>query len=331
MPTKILLFSRDRAMQLDALLRSFFLRCQDCQQGQVYALYRASTAQHARQYHILKEAYPEVNFIEQTHFRCDVLRILNPFPLGSLSRRFYDILNQLIAAIIVLEGVPVRLVRSVLLRMRTEILGSLLPEFPDDRQILFLVDDNIFTADFSLTNGVQALQEHPDALGFSLRLGANMRHCYSLDQPQSLPEFIVLQNEILKFDWTTAELDFAYPLEVSSSIYRVKDILPILATRPFGNPNELEYILAVSAVNFVEQKPLLLCPEVSYTFCNPLNLVQNFAPNRAGDQIEYSSERLADLFDQGYRVNIAAYHGFVSQSCHQEAPLEFYQLGGGAQ
>jgi len=318
-------------MQLDAVPRSFFLRCQDCQQGRVYALYRASTAQHAQQYHILKETYPEVNFIEQTNFRRDVLRILDPFPLGSWSRRFYNILNQLIAAIIVLESVPVRLVRSVMLRLRVKILGSLLPESPDDHQIFFLVDDNIFTADFSLTKSVQALQENPAALGFSLRLGANIRYCYSLDQPQSLPEFVVLLNEILKFDWTTAELDFAYPLEVSSTIYRVKDILPILGMQPFRNPNELEYSMVVSAVKFVEQKPSLLCPKKSYTFCNPLNLVQNFAPNRAGDQIKYSSERLADLFDQGYRVNVATYHGFVPQSCHQEVPLKFYQLGGGAQ
>ena len=38
----------------------------------------------------------------------------------------------------------------------------------------------------------------------------------------------MLSQNILKYDWTSAELDFAYPLEVSSSLYLLDVIAPIL-------------------------------------------------------------------------------------------------------
>lgn len=323
MITNIITFSRDRALQLDAVLRSFFLHCRDGQQAQVVVLYRATTAQHARQYRALDEAYPQVRFYQQRHFRRDVLRLIAPYPPGSPAAWGYRLLNALVAGVIACEQIPLRLVQALAYRLRTRLLARLFPAPPAGSCLLFLVDDNLFVQDFSITTMLNALQANPDALGFSLRLGENITYCYAVNQPQALPEFTSLGDGILKFDWTTSELDFAYPLEVSSSVYRLKDILPVIVRQPFANPNELEYQLAVSAGQFSHRMPFLLCPEKSLTFCNPLNLVQNFVPNRASKNIEYTSDRLADVFDQGYRVDITAYDGFIPNSCHQEVPLEF--------
>jgi len=326
MMIKTLIFSRDRALQLDAVLRSFFLHCQDSEKTQVYVLYYATTSVHAQQYKTLKAEYPQVNFVQQRDFRSDVLRLLNPYSIGSSAQRFFTVLNQILSFVIMLERLRVRLLRSILLRLRVNILGRLIPS-PEEGYTLLLVDDNLFVKGFSLGDSMVALQTNPEALGFSLRLGRNTVYCYSMDQPQTLPEFNVIEQSILKFDWTTSELDFAYPLEVSSSIYRSKEIFPLIARQTFNNPNELEYQLAVSAELFKQKNPYLLCPESSYTFCNPLNIVQNFAPNRASDKIAYSSEHLADIFDQGLRINVYAYEGFVPQSCHQEVFLKFFQPG----
>ena len=314
-------------MQLDAVLRSFFLHCQDCEQDQVYILYRASAGQHARQYLALQKAYPKVKFVPQDDFRRDVLQIINPYARGSFDERRYLALNGTISSLLPLELFPSRILQSILYRLRSKILGNLFPALPQESHILFLVDDNIVVSDFSLRESLQLLRDHPNALGFSLRLGKNTTYCYAMDQAQRLPEYTPLEGGTLKFDWTTSELDFAYPLEVSSSVYRLKDILPLIVRQPFSNPNELEYQLAVSAGQFSQQMPFLLCPEKSLTFCNPLNLVQNFSPNRASDAMEYSSARLADLFDQGYRIRVEAYDGFIPQSCHQEVVLEFSRLG----
>jgi len=104
----------------------------------------------------------------------------------------------------------------------------------------------------------------------------------------------------------------------------------VIAIQPYSNPNELEYQLAVSANRFSRKMPYLLCPTQSYTFCNPVNIVQKFALNRAGSNAEYTNENLATLFDQGYRVNVSAYSGFVPEGCHQEVPLEFFRPETGA-
>ncbi|MEW6405540.1 MAG: hypothetical protein AB1649_27420, partial [Chloroflexota bacterium] len=274
----------------------------------------------------LKAAYPEVDFIAQKDFRRDVLRIANPYSHAGFVEKIFNILNTLISLLIFSERLNLRVWQSILMRLRVYVLGELLPALPDESYILFLVDDNIFVRDFSLKDVVPLLRAQQDALGFSLRLGSNITHCYTSDQPQPLPRFVPVETGILKFDWTTSELDFGYPLEVSSSAYRAKDMFPIIAKQPFRNPNELEFQLAVSAKAFSRKMPFLLCPERSYTFCNPLNVVQNVTPNKAGASLEYSSQRLADLFDQGYRIKVEAYHGFIPQSCHQEVPLEFYRL-----
>lgn len=320
-----ILFSRDRAMQLNAVLRSFFLHCRDDEPPHVAVLYRVSDEKNARQYQALKNEYSRVTFVEQQNFRKDVLKLLNPYAEGSMAEFISVIVGTLISLNLRLERLPLRYLPGLLARLRTGILQKLFPTAPDDQHLLFLVDDNLFVRDFSIQTMTNALQAHPDALGFSLRLGKNTTYCYAVDQPQALPEFTILDSACLKFNWSLAELDFAYPLEVSSSIYRGSDLFPLIAVRAFSNPNELEYQIAVSAKQFTNTRPFLLCAEQSCTFCNPLNLVQNFAPNRASGKVEYTSERLADLFEQGYRIDVAAYTGFVPRSCHQEATLEFFQ------
>ena len=115
--------------------------------------------------------------------------------------------------------------------------------------------------------------------------------------------------------------DFAYPLELSSSVYRVSELLPQILSLSFNNPNTLESNMAQQARALRDRFPYLLCYERSVTFCNPLNMVQTVYPNRVRQGSEYSTERLAQLFEEGYRVNVESYKGFVSNACHQEVDL----------
>lgn len=189
--------------------------------------------------------------------------------------------------------------------------------------LLFLVDDNIFVRDFSLAELRTGLQNQRRALGASLRLGRNTTYCYSLDRQQPAPAFETA-GPLLRYAWPQTACDFGYPLEVSSSFYRTADILPVLKTIDFKNPNSLEGNLAPNAGLFERSLPHLLCFESSITFCNPANKVQNVAPdNRAGAESFYSSENLADLFDRNLRIATGCYSGFVPNACHQEVPLYF--------
>lgn len=267
-------FSKDRPLQLDAALRSFFLHCQDADTLKLNVLYTISDMVQQELYAGLISEYTSVTFIKEQDFRKDLLSLLSG------------------------------------------------PDY-----ILFLVDDNIFVRDFSIADVIKSLSDHPDALGFSLRLGSNTTYCYSRNKNQKLPEFQIIKNNILKYNWTSEEYDFGYPLEVSSSVYRASEIVPFINGLPFYNPNSLEGLMSVNRAMFKDNRPFLLCFNLSATFCAPLNKVQDTcAGNRASDKPEYSTVNLTKNFSEGYRIDVSAYNNFLPNACHQEVVLKLVQL-----
>lgn len=265
-----LIFSKDRAMQLDAALQSFLLHCKDSQAIDLKVIYKASSTSHERSYQQLMGDYGSVEFVKETNFKSDILMSLKPY-----------------------------------------------------QYILFAVDDNIFIRDFSVVDIVKSLENNDDALGFSLRLGKNTAYCYPLDTVQKVPNYISIDSRTIKYNWTQAEYDFGYPLELSSSIYRVKDILPILVQLDFSNPNALEGGINANKHLLDGQRNYLLCCELSAAFCNPINITQNVSNNRAGTNTSYSIESLAKMFEEGYRIDVESYSEFIPSACHQELDLRF--------
>ncbi len=195
--------------------------------------------------------------------------------------------------------------------------------------ILFLVDDNLFVRDFCLADVVRVLRYNHDAIGFSLRLGRNTDYCYMLSSQQALPKLRQAGSGILKYYWPGRQYDFGYPLEVSSSVYRVRDILEMLVQLEFSNPNTLEGQMAANSQLYSQARSSILCYECSVTFCNPVNVVQHvYDQNRAGANPNYTSERLAQLYRQGLAIDVTRYDGFVSNGVHQEVQLYFGKKGG---
>ena len=303
-------------MQVDAVLRSFFLHCQDTSETvYVNVLYKATSLRHASQYEQLTRDYPNVNFVRETNFRTDLIGMLNPYAANSNAYRLVSIL-----------GTPAffrtgRRRRQFVDMLRYKFIYALLPRVISPQGILFLVDDNLFVRDFAIQTALCTLEEHTDVLGFSLRLGRNTTYSYTVDKRQRLPFFSVPARNLLKFQWPETSYDFGYPLEVSSSVYLNTVIVPFLASLHFRNPNELESAMAINAGIFRKSHPSLVCFEQSVTFCNPVNLVQSFHPNRVAEQYKYSVNDLLERFECGERIDIQAYSGFVPNACHQEVPL----------
>ncbi|MBN1818549.1 MAG: glycosyltransferase [Sedimentisphaerales bacterium] len=263
-----LIFSKDRAMQLQAAIESFLLYCRDADSLSLFVLYKVSGPLHRRQYDRLRQKYDKIIFMEETDFRSQVLQVVQQAD-----------------------------------------------------HILFLVDDNLFVRPFCLQEILQALAGCPNAIGFSLRLGTNIRHNYMQNQPTVPPAFMRAKDRILSFDWTNGQHDFGYPLELSSSVYRCSDLLGLLQQLPFENPNLLEGRLAANTPLFRRARPILLCFDQSVAFCNPINMVQSVCGNRCGQDRQYDAEQLAVLFEKGQAIDIARYKDFTPQSCHQEVPL----------
>lgn len=297
-------FSRDRALQLDATLRSFFRHCADPEEIALFVLFRATDARHERQYRELMMEYAgRVQFVPETQFRQDLLQLLT------------------FASNDVQPGLFLRLASGLTPIFKP--LASMFSPASGHCHVLFTVDDNLFIQHFSLRGMKEALNAYPHALGFSLRLGSNITYLYTKDKQQRLPEFEYVTDRILRFDWTISEDDFGYPLEVSSSVYRLKQILPLLLRIRFRRPNSLEAQMSTQVDRFRSVFPQMLCFSRSVAFCNPLNMVQTEWTNRASGRQDYSSIALAARFDEGQRISVEDYDAFVPNACHQEVDLAF--------
>jgi len=270
---QVLIFSKDRPLQLDGTLRSFARHCRDADKIVTRVLFTASTSRTRSLYRQLMREHPKVQFVEELDFRRDALLLLG------------------------------------------------LHEF-----VLFLVDDCLFVGNFDLGSIAGTLGRTPEAIGVSLRLGCNAIYCHSLDKPQAIPKLAPASDDLLSYHWPHAESDFGYPLEVSSSLYRSRDLLPLLREIPFLNPNTLEAEMANRAGLFRESHPMLLCPESSLAFCAPVNLVNQVCVNRAGNRPDMSPGTLAEKFAAGWRMDVAKFDGFVPEGCHHEVELPLTQV-----
>ncbi len=269
--TIAIFFSKNRALQLDACLRSFVTHCQDVRKCCQRVIYTSSSERYEKQYKMLSEVYKEVVFIREDSFQNDLVEAMDGFSY-----------------------------------------------------VLFVVDDNIFVRPWSIGEILKGLRENTESIGFSLRLGRNTTLCYSHNAFQKAPIFEAVSSRILKFNWTTAQYDFGYPLEVSSSIYRTRDVLPLISqSSDVTNPNRLEVFLDQTKQRFFDSHPELLCFATSVSFCNPANTVQPIYLNRFGGNSAGSVYSLGRHFDLGYRINLAPLANFVSNACHQEIEFEF--------
>jgi len=292
MTIQAIIFSKDRPLQLHATLASFALHASDAVEVPLNVLYKATSKDYARGYAQVAEDLTgqlQINWVKESDFKADLLAVVQEPKSASRRRRLLDWLT---------------LRRH---RLRTE-------------HLLFLVDDNLFIRPFCLQEIADTLSTHTDAIGFSLRIGRNTTSCYSMQCEQPLPPFQSAPPG-LRFPWSGQVGDFGYPLEVSSSVYRCADLIPLLRNFPYNNPNRLEQALSATSGLFARRLPTLLCFEQSLAFCAPVNKVQSILDNRSGAQEEYSSEALNALFLDGYRIDVSALSEFIPSAAHVEIEL----------
>jgi hypothetical protein len=266
--TAVVAFSKDRPLQLDFGLFTFFDHCEDYSLCDKFVLYKVSDDRYRKAYNKVIQNYPHMNWVEENDF----------------SKNLYDIIKNY-------------------------------------KYVLFLVDDNIFIGDFEIKEITSLLEKAPTFLGFSLRLGKNVNYCYSLNQSSTLPFFAqanegMFQN-ILFYSWLNADPDFNYPLELSSSIYRVRDVIDIIRDPRSNNPNNLEWNMYLNLYFYANSHPFLACYEQSVAFCNPINKVQEINRNRYSNLKDYSPLALLEKFEEGYMIDESKFN-FIPNSCHVE-------------
>ena len=73
------IFSKDRAMQLEGTIESLFLHCGDISQIELCVLYKTSGEMHGFQYNKLKEEFYNISFVEEANFKEQVLDVVSGF------------------------------------------------------------------------------------------------------------------------------------------------------------------------------------------------------------------------------------------------------------
>ncbi len=176
--------------------------------------------------------------------------------------------------------------------------------------VVFITDDTIFTDDFSMKKSISTLVENKDAIGLSLRLGLNTFRCFPYNCDQKIPKVKNISDNILKYNWQTAEYDFGYPLELSSSIYPLNNIIEILENCQYNSPNSLESRMSECVLG---DKSNLLMFEKSVAFSAPLNKVQSTHPNRSAN---FSPDTFRVMYEKGIRINPKQFNGYASNGAH---------------
>ncbi len=325
----ILIFSRDRALQLDATLRSLLIHANQDQIASLSVLYRVSSPRFLCQYKQLIPDYPQVKFIEERDFRKDLIKIITETITHPFARIVFGIFANINGFGCFWRRSIAELIMKTLSKLGIRLGWLPLSSWSTGHYWLLTVDDNLFIRPLDFREIIEVLERNPLAIGFSLRLGENIRYCYMRDTPQKTPEFIrdELNPKILHFDWENAEHDFGYPLEISGTLYRSSLLVALIASLHFTSPNTLESKMASLKRWFARRYPKLICYSSSVAFCVPLNKVQqDQSHNRSGNAADYSIEGLAALFDEGKRVDLATLSQFTPNACHQEIELGFIQI-----
>jgi hypothetical protein len=258
------IFSRNRALQCHLLLSTLFNHCKDIEQeSNIFVLHR-NDSEHEKSYETLKTEFPTVNFVKETNFKQDLLKLL----LSNESNISWG------------------------------------------KNVCFLTDDSVICNDFNMTNVIKTLENSRDCLGFSLRLGLNTKFCYPYNCEQAVPHVINVNKNVLMFDWQKAEYDFGYPIELSSSVYPLENIIEILQNCQYFSPNSLESCMAGC---YIEDKPNLLMFPKSVCFSSPLNIVQDTHKNRNAG---HDPDTFRRLYEKGIRFNATQFDNITPNAAH---------------
>lgn len=188
---------------------------------------------------------------------------------------------------------------------------------------LFLTDDTVILKDFSLADITTTLNTHSTVIGFSLRLGENTEFCYMHDKLQDMGDDIKHEKDKIIWNWTRANHDFAYPLEISSSLYKRVFALHILRNCEYENPNTMEFKMDSIKQIFSSIFPHLVSYKTSRAVSIPANLTQNIYKNKHTGKDEMSTYNLLKLFEHNNRIDISMFENLRTNGAHYETVYKF--------
>jgi hypothetical protein len=265
----VIIFSKDRAMQLDLLLQSILLNF-NIEDYKLNILYKASNDEYNRGYNMIRDLYPQFTYKKEESFKEDLLSLFN-----------------------------------------------------DSKYTTFLTDDDIIYQSFKLNNDeLHNIFMLTEANCFSLRLGLNTKHCYTMQRLNDLKNFkthnFYYDTDLIEpvISWKVGDStnDYAYPMSVDGHIFKTDYIKSLCEILEYTNPNLFEAMLS----NFSRNEMIISSYQNSKLVNSPINRVQNTFHNLSGIKYKYSVEDLNEMFldDVSFDFNKMKFNEITG--CHQE-------------
>lgn len=188
-----------------------------------------------------------------------------------------------------------------------------------DNYIMFGCDDVVFTGQLNLNECIEYLSAHNEVFGLSLRLGVNIL-------PH--PKFINNSSGFRVWDWAKTNVPhYNYPWELDATIYRKSDVQNIIVKiSNIKSPNFLESLVADRAEALIPKKLLASQNSRSKAIVITVNRVQETHPNVVDETIDYSIERLYDLYEKhDCKINFRAISNMPSSRIHVGAEYMVFE------
>ena len=176
--------------------------------------------------------------------------------------------------------------------------------------VMFAVDDIIITGDINIEEDLETLIE-TDAYGLFYRLGKSVNFSYMSKTLSPNPVFTYTGNHMLLWDINQATGVWAYKNTVHFTIYRKNDIKAAFRKLNYANPNDLEGRWVSQYKNRPRDKGL--CTEYPKLINNVVNTITAFRGRSKG---ELSVDHLAELFEEGLKIDISQFSGRKNSSPH---------------
>ena len=269
-PAECIVFSKDRALQLHALISSYLGKV--ASPVPLHILYHTSTPSHRKAYDEVRELFSnnDISFTKQddsNSFRSNLISLL----------------------------------KSV-----------------HSEKIFFLVDDVLFVEDFDIKDLVKF---DTDKFVPTLRMGLNLKKCYTVQKDQPLPKLIpniVKDKDKITWQWDQGVYDWSYPLSLDGHFFSTQEIATMIQLTDFSAPNTLEDQLQKFRRFFLFRKGIAY--KKSRIVNIPCNKVQIENKNLYGD---LHQDFLLEQWQQGYQMDFRGLYGFMNESAHQEIPFRF--------
>ena len=271
---QIIIFSYNRALQLDTLITSFIEKWQ-APQYYVDIIYNSSDKDFQKAYDVLIEKYrniPNIVFNKEKNVKDkysvkELLNIRNFIAYIKNKRKF----------------TPKSNFRSLCI----EILKKNKNDF-----VMFLTDDSMFIENVNIETEIfNWIKEYPNKRQFSLRMGVGINN--KGNNVKEKCKYIFWE-----FHQNPRNTNWGYPFSVDAHIYHKKPIMKLFSKYIFCNPNTLEGFINAQVYRkqiFEEGKANIKCSLLSY----PINMVQTIEKN---ETLGIDCKILNKMFLNGYTM-----------------------------